>query len=106
PITVVVLNNGVLGEEGHRQARMKLEPYGVRLHNPDFAAYARACGGEGYAVETTRELDRALKEALSSRRPCIVDVATQAVMPAWPTPRGTLRPGRPQPAEQAEPLRV
>ncbi|HEX6989034.1 MAG TPA: thiamine pyrophosphate-binding protein, partial [Bacillota bacterium] len=30
PVTIIVLNNGVLAEEGHKQAQMRLEPFGVR----------------------------------------------------------------------------
>ncbi|HEX6989317.1 MAG TPA: thiamine pyrophosphate-dependent enzyme, partial [Bacillota bacterium] len=84
----------------------RLEPFGVRLHNPDFAAYAEACGGLGFRVEAEGDLDRALSAALNSGKPSIVDVATRALMPAWPQARGTLRPAPPPPAEKSELLRV
>lgn len=92
PVVVVVLNNGVLAEEGHKQVQMRLEPFGIRLHNPDFAAYAEACGGRGFRVQSPGELDQALAAALGAGRPAIVDVATRPVRPAWPRPRGSLRP--------------
>ena len=50
--------------------------FGTELHNPDFAAYARACGGEGFSVERPAELAPAIVNALESGRPAIVDVET------------------------------
>lgn len=106
PVAVVILNNGMLAEEGHKQVEMRLEPFGVRLHNPDFAAYAEACGGRGFRVESPGDLEPALAAALKGGKPAIVDVVTRALMPAWPKARGTLRPAPPPPAEQSELLRV
>ncbi|HEY8450521.1 MAG TPA: thiamine pyrophosphate-dependent enzyme, partial [Bacillota bacterium] len=92
PIVVIVLNNRALAEESHKQLRMQLQPFGVRLHNPDFAVFARACGGEGHRVDDEASLDRALAAALRARRPCLLDVHTQVRMPALAEPRGTLAP--------------
>ena len=38
----------------------------VEFQNPDFAAYARACGADGYTVETLEEFERAFAAALAS----------------------------------------
>ena len=41
----------------------------VEFQNPDYAAYARACGADGYTVETLEEFEAAFDEALASGRP-------------------------------------
>lgn len=37
--------------------------------SPDFAAYARACGADGYAIGSPEELGSALDKALVARGP-------------------------------------
>lgn len=56
PMTVVVLNNHELGMIRVEQRMENYPNFGTELHNPDFAAYARACGGEGFSVERPDEL--------------------------------------------------
>jgi acetolactate synthase I/II/III large subunit len=43
-------------------------------YNPDFAAWARACGAEGFTVTRPQELGPAVEQALKLRRPCVIDV--------------------------------
>lgn len=43
-------------------------------YNPDFAAWARACGAEGLTVTRPQELAGAVELALKKRRPCVIDV--------------------------------
>jgi thiamine pyrophosphate-dependent acetolactate synthase large subunit-like protein len=50
--------------------------YATDLLNPDFAAYAEACGGKGITVRTPGELKGALQRAMSLNVPVIVDVDT------------------------------
>jgi len=45
------------------------------LHNPDFAAFAGACGGEGHTVKKSEELEPALTEAFAAQVPTIIDIA-------------------------------
>jgi pyruvate oxidase len=73
-ITVVVLNN-------HRLAMIKFEQevsgypeFGTHLTNPDFAAYADAAGGMGIRVDRPGEVEDALREALRSGKPAVVDI--------------------------------
>jgi pyruvate oxidase len=42
--------------------------------NPNFADFAKSCGGEGYRVEKPEELDEALEQAFKSDKSAIVDV--------------------------------
>jgi thiamine pyrophosphate-dependent acetolactate synthase large subunit-like protein len=48
--------------------------YGISFPNPDFAAYARSCGGEGHRCEIPDELDEALARGMGSDMPVIFDV--------------------------------
>ncbi len=43
-------------------------------YNPDFAAWARACGADGYTVTRPQELGATVEQALKARRPCVIDM--------------------------------
>jgi acetolactate synthase-1/2/3 large subunit len=45
----------------------------VEFNNPDYAAYARACGALGYRVESLADFEAALQEALASNKPALID---------------------------------
>ena len=74
PIVVVVLNNAKLAFIKFEQEAKGLPDWGTDLLNPDFAAFARACGGAGYSVTTVEELDAALVEAFAGDQPAVIDV--------------------------------
>ena len=74
PVKVVVFNDGKIKNIAKEQALYGYKEFGTRFVNPNFAEYARSCGGEGYRAETTEELDRALEGAFASDRPAIIDV--------------------------------
>jgi thiamine pyrophosphate-dependent acetolactate synthase large subunit-like protein len=50
----------------------------TELVNPDFAAYARSCGGRGYRVEQPGDLAAALSEAMTGEGPALVEVVSSA----------------------------
>ena len=77
-ITIVVFNDGKLKNIKKEQERDHYPEYGVSFPNPNFAEYAKSCGGEGYRVEKSEELIPALKKALASKKPCIVDVVVDS----------------------------
>ena len=64
----------------------------VEFQNPDYAAYARACGADGYTVETLEEFEEAFDQALASGRPSIIDARiTRWAIPHFSTsPDGTI----------------
>ncbi|MEO3875453.1 thiamine pyrophosphate-binding protein [Nonomuraea sp. B12E4] len=64
----------------------------VEFQNPDFAAYARACGADGYRVETLEEFEAAFRNALGSGRPTIIDARiTRWAVPHYsPSPDGVI----------------
>jgi len=47
-------------------------------YNPDFAAWARACGANGITVTRSQDLGDAVQSAVRDRRPCVIDVHVDA----------------------------
>jgi acetolactate synthase-1/2/3 large subunit len=43
-------------------------------YNPDFAAWARACGADGVTVTRSEDLRGAVETAIKNRRPCVIDL--------------------------------
>ncbi|MEV0387585.1 thiamine pyrophosphate-binding protein [Nonomuraea sp. NPDC050643] len=64
----------------------------VEFQNPDFAAYARACGADGYRVETLEEFEDAFRRSLASGRPTVIDARiTRWAVPHYsPSPDGVI----------------
>lgn len=79
PITHVLLNNDELGKISREQIGAIRPVYETSLVNPDFAEYARLCGGAGFRVETREQLEPALQAALETDDgPALVEVSTSA----------------------------
>ncbi|MCR9087716.1 MAG: thiamine pyrophosphate-binding protein [Rhodobacteraceae bacterium] len=86
PIKVVVLNNSEFGF-----VKMEMETSGMPhdfeatgLVNPDFAAFAKSCGGDGVRVEHADEILPAIARAKASDKPFIIDAVVSSgelVMP-------------------------
>ncbi|GAG10697.1 unnamed protein product, partial [marine sediment metagenome] len=74
PVKVVVFNDGKIKNIAKEQAMYGYPVFGIGFPNPDFGAYAKSCGGEGYRCETPDELDRAFEEGFKSDGPCLFDV--------------------------------
>ena len=75
-MTICVLNNHQYGMIRVEQATEGYPNFGTDLVNPDFAAYARACGAEGIRVEEPAALRPALEAALASDRVTVLDIET------------------------------
>jgi thiamine pyrophosphate-dependent acetolactate synthase large subunit-like protein/rubredoxin len=73
-VKVVVFDDGRLKNISKEQMRDGYPEFGISFPNPDFAAFAASCGGEGFRVADPAKLDPALKAAFRSDKPCIVDV--------------------------------
>jgi acetolactate synthase-1/2/3 large subunit len=71
PITTVVFNNNALGWVLHGGG-----PFAAEFNDFNHAAIARAMGCRGHRVEEAKDLGPALKEALASRTPTVIDVRT------------------------------
>ena len=76
-LSVIVLNNGVLGYQRDAET-VKFGAYTTACHfaHVDHAAIARACGCEGIRVEDASAILPALKAALHSGRPSLIEVMT------------------------------
>ena len=72
---------------------------GTALTNPDFAKFIEAFGGHGEIVETTDQLVPAVKRAIASGKPALVEVRTN---PEQVTNRATIAELRAQAAKATE----
>ena len=85
PIKVVIVKNNSLGQIKWEQMVFLGNPeYGCELQPIDFAAFARACGGTGFAIEDPAECGRILEEALSTEGPVIVEAVVDPFEPPMP----------------------
>ncbi|MFQ5555049.1 MAG: thiamine pyrophosphate-binding protein [Acidimicrobiia bacterium] len=76
-ITHIVLNNDELAKISREQLGALRPVWQTSLVNPDFASFARNCGGEGFRVEKVSDLDEAIGTALAVEgRPALVEVVT------------------------------
>jgi acetolactate synthase-1/2/3 large subunit len=75
-VVVVVVNNGIHGTiRMHQERAYPGRPVATDLANPDFAAFARACGGHGETVATTEDFAPAFERCVASEKPAIIDLA-------------------------------
>ncbi len=76
PVKVVIFNNGVLGFVSLEMKASGFVDSGTDLHNPDFAAMARAMGIHAQRVEDPGELPGAVAAMLAHDGPAVLDVVT------------------------------
>ena len=85
PVKVVIFKNNTLGQIKWEQMVMEGNPeFGVDLQPIDFAAYARACGAAGFAVDDPKNVDGALREAFAHPGPALVEATIDAHEPPLP----------------------
>ena len=92
PVVAIVWNNAQWGAEKKNQ----VDYYGNRfvgsnLKNPDFAAIARDMGAEGYQVEKESELQDAVKTAIASGKPAVLNVHVDSAELGEPFRRDALK---------------
>lgn len=90
PITCVVLNNSKLGFIAFEQEAKGLPEHSIGLTNPDFVAFARACGGDGVRIEDPAAIADALKDAIASSKPSVVEIVVdpdEVIMPPRISPK-------------------
>ncbi|MDD5111056.1 MAG: thiamine pyrophosphate-binding protein [Candidatus Altiarchaeota archaeon] len=76
PVKLFLMNNRQLGMIMQEQKVEGYPNWQTELYNCDFARYAENCGGIGIRVEEPGELPAAVDKALSSKKPALVDIAT------------------------------
>jgi acetolactate synthase-1/2/3 large subunit len=75
PIVVIIANNGMYGTiRMHQEREYPRRVVGTTLVNPDFAAYARSFGADGYRIEATKDFAPAFNEALASNKPSVIEL--------------------------------
>ncbi|WP_398466655.1 thiamine pyrophosphate-dependent enzyme [Tardiphaga sp.] len=80
PLKVIVYNNSALGLITLEAESVGLAPFreAIEFPNPDFAALARACGGQGFTAKQPGELTKAIAAALACDGTAIVDCVVAA----------------------------
>ncbi|GJL54953.1 MAG: pyruvate oxidase [Nitrospirales bacterium] len=73
-ITHILLNNSQLGKITKEQRAGEWEVWQTSLHNPNFAEYAKLCGGHGQRVTSIDQLDEAIRQALAVKGPALVEI--------------------------------
>lgn len=76
PMVVLILNNHQLGMIQVEQMMEGYPNYATDLYNPDFVAFAEACGGRGIHVKRPKDLAPAVKKAQQENTAVIVDIET------------------------------
>jgi pyruvate dehydrogenase (quinone) len=85
PIKIVIVKNNSLGQIRWEQMAFLGNPeYGCDLQPIDFAAFARACGATGFTVEDPAECSAALKQALATPGPVVVEAVVDPNTPPLP----------------------
>ncbi|HLW02922.1 MAG TPA: thiamine pyrophosphate-dependent enzyme [Ktedonobacterales bacterium] len=85
PIKVIIIKNDVLGQIKWEQIVFLGNPeYGVELQPADFAAWARAAGGEGYRVADPANVKEVMREFLASPKPAVLEALVDPNEPPMP----------------------
>jgi sulfoacetaldehyde acetyltransferase len=75
PAIAVVFNNGQWGAEKKNQIDYYADRYvGTNLKNPSFAGISKAMGGEGITVNHPDQVGDALKQAVASNKPTVLEL--------------------------------
>ncbi|TXH36560.1 MAG: thiamine pyrophosphate-binding protein [Rhodospirillaceae bacterium] len=87
-VIFLVINNGMYGTiRMHQEKTYPARISGTELHNPDFAALARAYGAHGETVERTEDFAAAFQRAEAAGKPALIEIR---IDPDAITPRLTL----------------
>ena len=83
PIIAIVCNDGGF-ESIRRQQRARFDGrmVSVDIRTPDFAAFARSVGAEGFGVTDLADFPRVLEQAASTGRASLIEVPL-SVTPPW-----------------------
>ena len=79
-ITHVLVNNGELGKISKEQRAGEWPVWQTSLQNPNFATYAKLCGGFGIRVRAIDDLETALNSAFEYPGPAVVEVISDATL--------------------------
>jgi pyruvate oxidase len=77
-ITHILLNNSQLGKISKEQRAGEWPVWQTDLHNPNFATYAKLCGGKGFRVTKSEQLNKAIEDGLNYAGPALVEIISDA----------------------------
>ena len=78
PVVWVIFNNGEFNVIKKFLINMYGEHAYMQFQNPDYVAYAQACGAQGYRVERLDDFEGIFRKALTSNRPALIDVVVES----------------------------
>ncbi|HLL26570.1 MAG TPA: thiamine pyrophosphate-binding protein [Xanthobacteraceae bacterium] len=84
-VRLFVIDNGTYGTiRMHQEREYPGRVFGTDLRNPDFAAYARAFGAEGFTIENDKDAAPALEAAFAAKAAAVIHVKLdpEAITPA------------------------
>jgi pyruvate dehydrogenase (quinone)/pyruvate oxidase len=85
PITVVVCNNGLLGQILWEQMALGYPEFGVRWdQHASYAPWAESCGAFAARVEHSSDVEAAVRAGLAHPGPALIDVVVNADEPPMP----------------------
>jgi pyruvate dehydrogenase (quinone) len=85
PIKVVIIKNDILGMIRWEQMAFLGNPeFGVEFTPIDYASFAEACGGKGYSIKEPNEVDSIMHEAMSDKKPAIIEAYVDPFDPPMP----------------------
>ena len=91
-LVTIILNNSVYGAERRNQYDFFGERYFYTdLENPSFAAIAQNMGATGVRIERHADISKAVKEALASDRPSVIEIMTDPKILNEPYRRDALK---------------
>ncbi len=92
PVIWVIFNDGEFKLIKVFQLATYMDSGLVEFQNPDYAAYARACGADGHTVKTLDEFEDAFRTSLGTGRPTVIDAhITRWALPHYsPSPEGVV----------------
>jgi pyruvate dehydrogenase (quinone) len=86
PVKIIILKNNSLAEVLFEQQELGNPTYGCELAPIDFAAFAKACGADGFRCSHPAEVKSALQATLRSPRTAVLEVLVDAnEKPALPS---------------------
>jgi len=78
PVIWIIFNNGEFNVIKKLLINLFGEHAFMQFQNPDYVAYAKACGADGYHIEKLEDFDAVFKNALKSNRPTLIDVVVES----------------------------
>jgi acetolactate synthase-1/2/3 large subunit len=78
PVVWVIFDNGEFNSIKFFLTNLFGEAPYMQFRNPDYVAYAHACGADGYRVETADDFERAFVEAIGLNKPVLIDAVVES----------------------------